>query len=76
MAARARTVTIPPSRAILSFDPKVRMANDLSHSGVRSMNVLPTASSGEAAGATTTATECPTAIAVPAARIPLNAAAT
>ena len=52
-ADRARwpsTMAIPPISAILSLSPKVVIANDLSHSGVRSMNVLPTASNGEAEG--------------------------
>ena len=53
---------MPLSRATLSLFPKVRIANDFSHSGVRSMNVAATASSGDAAGAMTTATRWPTAM--------------
>ncbi len=49
---------MPLSSATLSLVPKVRIANDFSHSGVRSMNVAPTASSGDAAGAMRTATRC------------------
>ena len=58
---------MPPRRAVLSFWPKVTIANDLRPSGVRSMTVLPTASSGEADGAMTEATRWPTATAVRAA---------
>ncbi len=76
MAAMASTTAIPPMSAILSLSPKVVIANDLSHSGVRSMKVLPTASNGDAEGWTSAATRWPTAIAVPAARRPLSAAAT
>ena len=66
---------MPASSAILSLLPKVRIANDFSHSGVRSMNVLPTASNGDAAGAMRTATRWPTAIAVAASSRPLTAPA-
>ena len=75
-ASRAIVAEIPPSRAILSFAPKVAIANDLSHSGVRSMNVLPTASRGDAEGPVRLATRCPMARAVAAARRPITADAT
>ncbi len=40
-ATTTRVIPIPAVRAFLSFSPKVRMANSLSHSGVNWMKVWP-----------------------------------
>ena len=47
-AARMRiTAIIPTISASLSLEPNVRIAKDFSHSGVRSIAALPTATSGD-----------------------------
>jgi hypothetical protein len=49
------TIAIPTMRAILSADPKVRIARDFSHSGVISIAACPTATTGELSAATNAA---------------------
>src|SRR5688500_16103655 len=46
------TTSVPATRTILSFSPKVRIANSLTGSGVRVMTASPTAMTGEEAGPT------------------------
>ena len=69
-ATIARTTPIPTSSAVLSFEPKVRIAKLFSHSGVASIAALPTATIGEAPGSMSPAASCATPIATAPQRSP------
>ncbi len=69
-AARSSVLPIPSSSASLSRSPNVAIANDLSHSGVASMNAPPTTTMGDAARPMMAAASSPTTRATIAAMTP------
>src|SRR5947208_2444552 len=74
-AYRASSTRMPASSAVLSPEPNVEMAKFLTGSGVRSMAVWPTASTGELCGTVSPAASWDAPIATAAASTPTAAPA-
>jgi hypothetical protein len=62
-AKSASTTKMPLTRTSLSFEPKDVIAKSFRNGGVKSIDMLPTATTGEPSGPVNPATSCPTPIA-------------